>query len=83
MGVGESLDFLIPGNSTFGTRDDWDTSSDGKLTGRDLVAKGINNIWLGADELYSRKEEKHQLASRIHGRSRNPTRKHSMSLNVQ
>lgn len=50
--VGEGLNLFVPSNSTLGTGNDWDTSLDGKRTGRDLVAKSINDIRLGTDELY-------------------------------
>lgn len=55
--VGEGLNFLVPGNSTFGTRNNGDTSLDGKRTGRDLVTESIDNIGLWTDELYRWKKD--------------------------
>ncbi len=49
--VGEGLDLLEAFDGTLGTRDDRDVSSDSELSGRDLVAKGVNDIRRGADKL--------------------------------
>lgn len=49
--VSEFLDLLVPLDSTFGTRDDGDVGSVGKLSGRDLVTESIDHVGRGADEL--------------------------------
>lgn len=54
--VSKGLNLLIGADSTLGTRDDGHTSGDGELSGGDLVAKGVNDIGRGADELQNKEK---------------------------
>lgn len=49
--VSEGLDLLVGSDSTFGTGDNGDIGSNGELSGRDLVAEGVNDVGRGTDEL--------------------------------
>ena len=49
--VCEGLDLLVFLNCTLGSGHNGDVGSNSKFSGRDLVAKGVDNFWRGTNEL--------------------------------